>query len=718
MTVVQRTGLGFLLILSLMTVIAGAALQTQQATERSMAEMADEVLPLLQSGYSLLISAQNTNKAISQHAAETSSDTLDSYESEFELEVQRYQALLAEVESQLSDMPELLATLQDADRFVQEMIADGAEHLSVHRDILEARSMYQEEVQGEASRWLQFPNDMQIVDRVIEVLGQQQDPMASLIGGDTNYVRERLDRIRTDMSRLALEDDVAEVERMTERLQRDVANSQERIERLQENNQIIHQRLSPYVGVLERAVNASDGTLALQLNLLRLENRSRELLNRIANDINDGVEGLQIMTDSVASQSDRLQAEMQTRSQTASMTIIAVYVVSLGLAILIVMGLIRSIRRPLNRIVRALDNVSEGDLTQVIHLQGRDEFSAIADGINHLTRRLGEILHNIADTSSRVSGVTEQVTATTESNRERLRAQKDQTDTVATAVTEMESAATEVAASADHTLEEVGKVHEEAIGGQNNMASSIEAIKALESDLERASKVINELNRESDNIGSILSVIKGIAEQTNLLALNAAIEAARAGEQGRGFAVVADEVRDLASKTQKSTEEIYGMIDALQSRSQEAVKITEASRQQSQSVVSKSEDTRQSIEAILAALSRINDMTSQIATAAAEQKKVAGDVSANTILIADMADEVVSNASRNSEAFQTLAELTREQETLVAQFRFEAPDADYPEPVEDAETEPFPDEDGEELDVSDNEDDNAEDGTDHEPQQR
>ncbi|TGG95720.1 methyl-accepting chemotaxis protein [Natronospirillum operosum] len=670
MTVVRRTALGFILILALMTVIAGAALQTQRATDQGMNEMTDRVLPLLQTSYNLLITAQNINKAISQHAAETGSEALTTYEQEFEQEVAQYDNLYTGVDSQLNTLPGMREALVSADEYVRAMVTDGEEQLTTHRAALDARSTYQEEVQTEASRWLRFPNDMQIVDRVIEVLGQQQDPQASLIAGDTGYVREKIDLVRTDLSRAALIMDVEELENIRRRLQQEVANSQIRIDRLEENNDIIFQRLSPYVEVLDRAVNDDAGTLALQLELLRLETRSRNLLNRIASDINDGVAGLQALTASIASQSDRLQSDIQQRSQTASLTIAGVYVVSLVLAILTIAGLIRSIRKPLQSIVTTLENIAEGDLTQAITLRGRDEFSDIAGGINTLRQRLRDILHNIATTSSRVSAVTEQVSATTEGNRERLRSQKEQTDTVATAVTEMESAASEVATSAANTLAEVEKVHTEALDGQRNMRLSVDAIQSLENDLERASQVINDLNTESENIGSILNVIKGIAEQTNLLALNAAIEAARAGEQGRGFAVVADEVRDLASKTQSSTEEIYGMIEALQGRSQEAVQIMETNRQQSRTVVSQTEETSQSIEAILSALGRINDMTSQIATAAAEQQTVAEDVSSNTVLIADMSDEVVVNAARNSEAFRTLAELTREQEALLGRFRF------------------------------------------------
>lgn len=670
MTVIRRTGLGFALLLALMTVIAGAALQTQQTTQRSMTQMADEVLPLLQSGYSVLITAQNINKAISQHAAESSTDLLETYEQNFQSEVAQYEDLHASLLQQLDSSDSLIPLLDQADQAIRRMIEDGTEHLSLHRDVLSSESAYQSEVQSQTSPWLRLPNDMQIVDRVIEVLSAEQDSQSSLISADTSYVREKIDLVRNNLAGSALMDDVDEVEALRERLRQEVSNTWQRIDRLEENNNILHQRLAPYVQLVDHAVNDNDGTMALQLTLLREQERSRNLLNHIAEDINLGIAALQGLTTSIAAESNRLQQDMQSRGQTSAATIAGTYIVSLVLALVIVISLIRSIRQPLKRIVKVLDDISSGDLTSTIDLKGRDEFATIAHGINQLSQRLREVLLNIADTSGRVSGVTDQVSSTTEKNREKLRNQKEQTDSVATSVTEMASATEEVARSADGTLAEVEAVQHGATEGQNNMVRSVEAINTLEQDLEKASEAINELNEESDNIGNILSVIKGIAEQTNLLALNAAIEAARAGEQGRGFAVVADEVRDLARKTQSSTEEIYGMIDALQSRSRDAVSLMERNRKQSRTVVAQTEETSASIDEILASLNRIKDMMSQIATAAGQQRSVATEVSGNTVLIADMADDVVRNAARNAEAFHTLAKLTREQEALLKQFRF------------------------------------------------
>lgn len=670
MTVVRRTGLGFLLLLVLMTVIGVAALRSQQTMQRSMSEITGDVLPQLQSGYALMITAQNINKAVAQHASEQNVELLTVYEAEFAREVEQYGLLLDTLVAQTDGMEALQNELNQANELLQSLIELGERQLAIRSELLVADDAYFAEVQGEASRWLAFPNEMRVVDRVMTVLSQQSTREASAVGADTQYVRDKIDLVRTEVTNSNTMTSVQELIELREFLQGELQNTQVRIERLEDSNTVLFDRLGRFVTVLDRAVNADDGTLALNIQRLQLQAESNRLQAAIANDINGGVAALQRLSDQIAERSNALQSELASDAQQAQVAIVGTYAVSLLLALFIVFGLIRSIRKPLNQIVTVLKEISAGDLSHQVRLKGQDEFTAIGDGINNLLRHLRDILQGIGQTSAEVNAVTQQVMTTTASSRQKLREQKEQTDLVATAVTEMETATQEVANSASGTLAEVDRVNKEARDGQHNMDISLQAIQTLEGNLQKASDVIDALNKESENIGNILAVIKGIAEQTNLLALNAAIEAARAGEQGRGFAVVADEVRDLASKTQKSTEEIYQMIEALQSRSQEAVGLMSQNREQSQVVVSESEKTGQSIGEILGSLARMSEMIHHIANAVNEQKVVAGEVANNTVVIADMADQVVNNASRNADTFEQLAALTHEQEALVGRFKF------------------------------------------------
>ncbi len=222
--------------------------------------------------------------------------------------------------------------------------------------------------------------------------------------------------------------------------------------------------------------------------------------------------------------------------------------------------------------------------------------------------------------------------------------QKDEVDKVATAMTEMSATVHEVARNATEAAEAAQRADEETSKGKSVVSQAIEAIDLLANEVNDAAQVIHRLEQDSDEIGAVLDVIRGIAEQTNLLALNAAIEAARAGEQGRGFAVVADEVRTLAQRTQQSTQEIQNMIERLQSGAQDAVKAMEQGRSRAQVGVEQAAEAGTSLETIAQAVGTISDMNTQIATAAEEQSVVAEEINLNIVAISDMIDKVATDA--------------------------------------------------------------------------
>ncbi|MCW8999089.1 MAG: methyl-accepting chemotaxis protein, partial [Kangiellaceae bacterium] len=312
---------------------------------------------------------------------------------------------------------------------------------------------------------------------------------------------------------------------------------------------------------------------------------------------------------------------------------------------------------------------SKGDLTEKAEIFSEDELGKLSNGFNDLIDALRSMLKEIGSSSQQLSASAEQTSAISSQSNENINHQKEQTDMIATAMTEMTATVDEVANSANNTLMEVQKANNETKDGQAVVQDSIKTINKLASEIESAAVVIDKLDQYSTNIGAVLDVIRGIADQTNLLALNAAIEAARAGEQGRGFAVVADEVRTLASKTQESTSEIQEMIERLQTGTREAVTVMESSRNEAQNSVEQTARAGESLEKITQAVTVINDMSTHIASAAEEQSSVSQEMHQNVSSISEMADKTSQGASENLSASQELARLAEHMQKLVGQFK-------------------------------------------------
>lgn len=284
--------------------------------------------------------------------------------------------------------------------------------------------------------------------------------------------------------------------------------------------------------------------------------------------------------------------------------------------------------------------------------------STFAQDFNHYVNEIDSTISGTRDAADQLTSATLEMNSLSASANDNMQRQQSETDQVATAINEMTATVQEVSRNASEAATAAQSADEEAIKGRAVVTRTIDVINTLASNVDQAANVINDLNTQSNNIGVVLEVIKDIADQTNLLALNAAIEAARAGEQGRGFAVVADEVRTLASRTQKSTEEIHGMIDKLQSGAKSAVQVMENGREQAHSGVEQASMAGESLVSITNAINTINEMNTQIAAAAAEQSHVAEDINRNIINISqtasDAADAVRQTASASS-ALDTLA---------------------------------------------------------------
>ena len=364
-----------------------------------------------------------------------------------------------------------------------------------------------------------------------------------------------------------------------------------------------------------------------------------------------------------------LTAEHDEKSAVKLLILIAI--VAILVSGIMAFFIVRNLSTGVKLMVDNIDNVNaiaKGDLTKPITVNSKDEVGQLLGALETMRSTLQPMIKEMKDNALQLASASAELTDVNEQTTQNLHAQQTEVEQVVTAVNEMAATVQEVSRNAASTSETAQAANDTTSNGYRVVQQTINSISELASGVESAATVLHELEQHSESIGGVLDVIKGIAEQTNLLALNAAIEAARAGEQGRGFAVVADEVRTLASRTQESTTEIEEMIAKLQSGAHQAVETMENGREKATDSVEQANQAGAALEEITGAVSSISDMNTQIASAAEEQAVVADEINKNITTISSLGEQNATGANRTTEAARALSQIADQQQAMVEYF--------------------------------------------------
>ncbi|MCT7359706.1 methyl-accepting chemotaxis protein [Thalassolituus pacificus] len=384
---------------------------------------------------------------------------------------------------------------------------------------------------------------------------------------------------------------------------------------------------------------------------------ARKLMQQYSED------GLQAFNDTVAKSNEAAQNALSIG--------LVVTLVTLVFLAFVAWSTSNSINTAVNSLLMSLKDIAsgEGDLTQRISKSSNDEIGEVVDWFNQFIDKLHSSIGEVVATTRPLSGVSNDLGSLTSETSQITEQQNRATEEVSFVVDEMVASVKDVSTNASSAAQAAREADQAAKEGRTIVNDTVKSINALAGEVERASEVIRKLEADTANVGSILDVIKGIAEQTNLLALNAAIEAARAGEQGRGFAVVADEVRTLASRTQDSTQEIQAVIEELQSAARSAVDVMSSSKDRAKTSVSQAAKTDESLQAITSKVESITAMNSQIASATDRQEQAAHSIKDNVMGIKDTSATAMASMQKVAAASRSLTEIAHTLQRITGQFK-------------------------------------------------
>ncbi|MFV8435819.1 methyl-accepting chemotaxis protein [Vibrio owensii] len=659
-SVIKRMYAGFALIIVLFAVTIAIMMGGMNDIHGKFETVSKSSLPLVSLSNQTSVELLSADKSFKDFLTTENKQRMDQMRQEFAKSQQIFEATLSQLEVASQIYPSLAEPFSQLKELEQSYFTEAKEAM----DNYEAMFAAQEEVQKSSRRFQQLNTELSV--GLKEYVADQSSISVKVMAKSYFIKLKDAEVITSDALASSNPEFVTEA---VAKNRKAVTHLNYAFRGLVTQLPELQKAFGESVEQFTRDVGMRGGVLDQHNNYLSAR---AALYNNIANLATKVDSSMSILEQFTTTATDKLNESLADAGDiySAGVTkaiVIAVIVVLFATAI--GYHIAQSVREPLTRILKVLESLTEGDMTQRIENRHNNEFSRVSGHINTLADSLHNILVKLNDASENLASTAATNEQTSSQAQGQLNSQREQTANVATAMTEMSHSVQEVAQSAQGSLEMVQRVETASDQGRNVMNSNISTINQLETRLNESVSAVSELQRMSGQIGSILDVIRNIAEQTNLLALNAAIEAARAGEQGRGFAVVADEVRVLASKTTQSTTEIEAMISNLQSSSQSASQVIQSCMSDMEMSVEQASKANSSMEEIQALIIEISQMSTHISQAAAEQSETSADIARSIEDINSIADQSYHAMSSIAQTSESLTQLAHQQNELVHRFK-------------------------------------------------
>ena len=663
LTVVTRTLGGFSILLLLMLVMAGVAYNTQQTmiTQQNYAQ--NELSPIQNNLSALSQLILKANKSAMQHLSLNALTERNKVEKELQQSESTFINVADTITTQLQNFPALKDQFNDAKKMAEKSFYIEKQQIKLHNQQVTAKQKVLETISLFKDEWSFFKDDSE--DLLWELTGDEHKAARVALQFMTQLALEYAAEVNaalaiTNMDEYAKSRDLQEYR---------YKNMMMTSTSLGNDKDLVLEEMASYFEMMKNSLEQQGNLYKNLEHYLILVEQSLLNVAQLNTSVNLAEQNFQDLSAAMAQQIKSINIASQAHTNRATMILLVIITLSIISALIVGWTTLQSIRKPMKEILQSLKKMAAGDLRVILKSDSKDEFGQIADQVNTLKSKLITIVNSLNNVANDVTQVAQKTSEFTLRAEQRIESQRQESDAVATAIAEIDGSVSEVADNTQLALDEVKLMEVAASDNRQRINDNISTTNNLNQEMTMANDALIALEQEINGISSIVHTIQKITGQTNLLALNAAIEAARAGEHGRGFAVVADEVRSLATLTQSATEEIENLVENLHNSTKETVSCMNSNQQEANTMAEQAVTINNSFTELQEAITRVHQSNMQISLTTKEQTNFTHELNRNIGRIVEMTESLADESSSSSERAHLLLDLANQQKALIEEFK-------------------------------------------------